>query len=208
MLLLQRCICAFNAFLTFDLLTGLVLQSAFCTVYQTLFAILYPHTASFPHCTRFLALLPNTFLAIHLLPPPSPAHTHKHIQKHAHSLTHTQAEPAIVACILRLCIRYVKELESVSVEGDQAGLTAAQLQCFAATLKVLRTLRLSIFLCVLPTHCLMFCISSLSYHTHTHTLSHTRTSCHTHDVSSTLPFNPLHPPPLSPICIAITLCRS
>ena len=172
----------------FDLLTGLVLNSAFCTVYQTLFAILYPHTASFPHCTRFLALLPNTFLKyIHLLPPPPPAHTHSHththIQKHTHSLTHTQAEPAIVACILRLCIRYVKELESVSVEGDQAGLTAAQLQCFAATLKVVPTLCLSIFLCVLPTHCLMFCIllilSYLITHTHLHTVAHTHILSHT-----------------------------
>ena len=45
-----------------------------------------------------------------------------------------------MASILRLCVRYVSQLESVCAEGqvggEAPGFSHGQLQCYAATLKV------------------------------------------------------------------------
>ena len=44
----------------------------------------------------------------------------------------TQVEPTAVACVLRILLRYVVEVEGT----DTSGLTRQQLGCFIATLKV------------------------------------------------------------------------
>jgi len=46
-----------------------------------------------------------------------------------------EAEPSAVTCLLRLCVRYVSELEAV----DRTGFTPAQQQCFAVTLRAVET---------------------------------------------------------------------